>query len=373
MDPFNKLAEKFNNYSLYDFQNLTILYVDGKPVVPYQARPMMTSIADNCWDLNPCFRVPIRPERNGEWIKKTWMEMRGTISKIKANYSKSGNQDGENRYDEWQKFSKTPYGDVYTYAMVVIPLGLLDELGKELPTNISRDTGPLIDAPTPRVYSNTLGARNKKRQRDNKKLMLSGKSSNHMSDDEDEDMNSLSKVLKIGLQAENKHKALQFLATHGTEDDRTTVLNQMRLIAGCFPDNLAPIETPRSLSSLPRLSFSRNKKGDKKIVDDESEESDVDEEVDDTEDEVAMVSTRRTRSSSPKDGLYCNECSEFIPFGTSQQSSEKRTNHMCLICNKGLHGICGTNDGQNEMNRICKGNCSKQYKKLHPNWKPIGE
>ena len=46
---------------------------------------------------------------------------------------------------------------------------------------------------------------------------------------------------------------------------------------------------------------------------------------------------------------------------------------MCLVCKKALHGLCGTNDGNNEMNRICIGKCLNEYKKKHPDWKPIKE
>ena len=365
-DPFQRLADKFNNYEDYVFQNLTVEYTNGIMVSPYRARPMMTSLADNCWDLNPTVTDPMRPERNGEWVKKTWLDMRGSISKIRSNYMRSGNQDAENRYDEWQKFSKTAYGDTYTYAMVVIPLGMLDQLGKELPSEIGRDSGDAAAPSTTRSYSNTVGARNRKRQRMRRKLLISGKLDyldEKPTNDEEDNIESLPRVLSEGLENDKKHKALEFLAVHGNEDDKKLVLEQMRMLAGLFG---GPKVTPK-----PKMVVTK-----RKVVESEDDLDDVQSFCNDKTYDAAYDSDSTVHVESDQvlvevKGFKCKECQGMILFSSSQQFDTQRTNHMCKVCDKALHDYCGLDDGNCEMNRLCKGECAKEWKRRNPSYVPL--
>ena len=104
----------------------------------YNARPNMTLVATVCWDLNPTFIDPIRPERDGAWVQQQWTAMRAIISKFRTNYMRSGIQDAENKNGEWMKYSNN-YGDVYTYAGVIIQDGTLDRLlYLDFPTRVNR-------------------------------------------------------------------------------------------------------------------------------------------------------------------------------------------------------------------------------------------
>ena len=81
---------------------------------------------------------------------------------IRQNFRASGQQDAENIYDEWLKFAEN-YGDVAVYAIAIVPEGMLDQLGKALPDAVQRDTG--VRQPGPRTHSDTVGAMNRRRQR----------------------------------------------------------------------------------------------------------------------------------------------------------------------------------------------------------------
>ena len=77
---------------------------------------------------------------------------------------------------------------------------------------------------------------------------------------------------------------------------------------------------------------------------------------------------KQTRSSDKnEDGLKCNECKDLIKFSSSQQVETKRTSHMCKVCDKALHGYCGTNDGNDPNNRICT-KCVVEWKKKYPKY-----
>ena len=137
---FQQLAEMFNDYEKYQFQNVTREYQDGVPINPYKPRPNMGSITSFCYALNPSDGS--RPPRDSTWIRKNFREIRGTLSKIREKFKRSGNQEAENVYDEWVKFSQT-YGDVYTYAIAVLSSLSMDDMGKALADEHQLDTGGL--------------------------------------------------------------------------------------------------------------------------------------------------------------------------------------------------------------------------------------
>lgn len=129
----------------------------------------MEAIANLCHDLNPSMSG--RPERNSDWIRSISKEMRSTISKINMKYRQSGNQDAENRYDEWVKYSNTnSMPTIYSYAICILDASTLDNLGKAVPTNNQKDTGSTSNIISPTVltrreYSDSVGAINRRRQR----------------------------------------------------------------------------------------------------------------------------------------------------------------------------------------------------------------
>ena len=59
-------------------------------------------------------------------------------------YTLSGNQDAENQFDEWIKFTTNlPACDVLVYAMCLFGKHNFDQLGRALPEDVQRDTAEL--------------------------------------------------------------------------------------------------------------------------------------------------------------------------------------------------------------------------------------
>jgi hypothetical protein len=141
-DPWNRLAEKFNNYNLYRYSNLSLHGNGGLTSlgIPLSA-PGMEAISRFCHDINPS--APNRPIRDGYWLRLQYRDLKGKISQCFLNYRKSGNQDAENVYDEWVKYSTSFSNDAVTYARAVLSDDDIDRLGRALPEAIQRDTGIL--------------------------------------------------------------------------------------------------------------------------------------------------------------------------------------------------------------------------------------
>lgn len=67
---WDDLANMFNDYDMYPFQNAVIEYgEDGLPIAPYRGLPNLGRVCDECHMLKPSDRT--RPRRNGEWVKAT--------------------------------------------------------------------------------------------------------------------------------------------------------------------------------------------------------------------------------------------------------------------------------------------------------------
>ena len=66
---YEVLAEIFNDYDQYTFQNVCIAYDDEDVAInPYVPLAGLDAVAYLCWDLNPNDRD--RPVRNGAWVEK---------------------------------------------------------------------------------------------------------------------------------------------------------------------------------------------------------------------------------------------------------------------------------------------------------------
>ncbi len=105
----------------------------------YVAITGMQAIADYCHDFNPSNSD--RPIRNAHWIRSKYKELKGKISVCFNNYHLSGNQDAENVYDEWIKFSSVFNADIIHYARAIFTDTEMNHIGRALPVEAQRDTG----------------------------------------------------------------------------------------------------------------------------------------------------------------------------------------------------------------------------------------
>ena len=127
---YEDLAIMFNDYTKTQFRNVCIVYDDdGIAISPYVPKAGVEAIADRCWDLNP--NDSNRPVRNGSWIEMVSKELRRTMTNVYKRYRMCGNQEAENRYTEFLKFT-TNISKVYAYAYVLMPQDLLSRLSKRI-------------------------------------------------------------------------------------------------------------------------------------------------------------------------------------------------------------------------------------------------
>jgi hypothetical protein len=79
-----------------------------------------------------------RPSREAEWIRSQYKEMRSKLTLVREKIKRSGNQENENKYDEWVKFCEG--SDVIAYAKSVLSDDIMDQFGKALPGENQSDT-----------------------------------------------------------------------------------------------------------------------------------------------------------------------------------------------------------------------------------------
>ena len=134
-------------------------------------------------------------------------------AQIRQNFKKSGQQAAENVYDEWLKFADN-YTDVCVYAIAIMQEGTMDQLGKALPDDLQRDTGARQAAapPSARTYSDTIGAVNRRRQRQRRAIMEQNTPDSTTTRPSPINVTS---VLNNALQSQSRLTALQFLASNG--------------------------------------------------------------------------------------------------------------------------------------------------------------
>ena len=201
----------------------------------------MESIANLCHDLNPSMSG--RPDRNSDWIRSISKDIRANLTKINMKYRQSGNQDSENKYDEWVKFaSGNSLPTVYSYAICLFDASTLDNLGKAIPSDIQKDTGSTSTIASPavsRTYSDSVGATNRRRQRQRLNDMISsGKSKTY------DFTPPIERVIADHLKHQNHNstaqsqqlmqwRALEFLASRDDPD----ALCQIRIMAGLHNSN----------------------------------------------------------------------------------------------------------------------------------------
>mmetsp|Transcript_19960 Transcript_19960/g.33409 ORF Transcript_19960/g.33409 Transcript_19960/m.33409 type:complete len:223 (-) Transcript_19960:953-1621(-) len=65
---WDRLAEMFNDYDTYNYQNLSVQYNEqGLKIEPFVPRSEKDKIANVCWGMNPANRG--RPLRDGLWVR----------------------------------------------------------------------------------------------------------------------------------------------------------------------------------------------------------------------------------------------------------------------------------------------------------------
>lgn len=172
IDPWNNLAEKFNNYETYNYENACIIPNQLNSAGCFISVPRMQAIANICHDINPS--ISTRPYRDGGWLRNQYRELKGKISLCYNNYNRSGNQCEENEYDEWVKFSTGFSNDVVTYSRAIMNNELMDQLGRALPTEFQRDTDLLEPENTYELRKEKAATRKRQREAQDicKKILL---------------------------------------------------------------------------------------------------------------------------------------------------------------------------------------------------------
>eukprot|EP01138_Halocafeteria_seosinensis_P009304 gb/GECG01009508.1/.p1 GENE.gb/GECG01009508.1/~~gb/GECG01009508.1/.p1 ORF type:complete len:297 (+),score=39.13 gb/GECG01009508.1/:1-891(+) len=233
----------FNDYHAVAFQNETVQYENGEMVSPFVARVGCESLAPKCHDLDP--NNSTRPARDGAWVRKHSC----LIPQIFTDYRKSGQQDAQDSYAEWLKFASN-YATVYIYAIVLLPFGVMDQLGKALPEAQRRDTGKLGK----RQLSNSASAVNKRRQRErlnklpNKQRQGSSgiARKSQCSAGNTSERTRLSTILQAALEHQHREskqeRAMTFMFKHGDSDTKAKVMEYMQKAA--FSPTPTPLAVP---------------------------------------------------------------------------------------------------------------------------------
>ena len=135
---WNKLAAAFNDYEGVIYRNATIIYSsEGAELCSYSG---MGVAYDVCSSINPSSKN--RPERDGEWVKKTLRAFKGDWSKVYERYRyQSGDQDAEDPYAEFAKFYAGDSMLMYAFVVFENDDGVVDLMGKVCPEDSISDTG----------------------------------------------------------------------------------------------------------------------------------------------------------------------------------------------------------------------------------------
>lgn len=231
-----RLVAMYNDRKNFVFQNETVEYIDDERATcpltgAYVAREGYDQLAAQCWQIDP--QAPDKPERDSGWLLKHWKILRTELTQIREKFKLSGNQDAENKSEEWIKFCGN-YSDVHAYAISIIPYGVMSNLGKATPDEVQRDTG-ILGSNGDKQLSNTLGANNRRRQRKRKREMdkadKGGGGSSVGSDGSPADFDCMTSMLKNSIQANERSDALKFLAMHGDPTLKSKALDEIARVA----------------------------------------------------------------------------------------------------------------------------------------------
>eukprot|EP01036_Dinobryon_divergens_P029171 gene29171-38235_t len=244
-DPYNRLAAKFNDYETQKYQNACIVPNHLTVAGTYISNPGMQAIAYYCHDFNSC--IPERPIRDGYWVRSKYKELKGKLSVCFNNYHLSGNQDAENIYDEWIKFSTAFNADIIHYARALFSDTEMDQIGRALPVEAQRDTGEIHEednAPDARRANADARKRQRRDASSSRSRRPSDSSTSDNSNVEEPSSSSsaLSRVIQVGVSESNiimresqgkTHQlaALQLLLQYGNPEEKAEAMEKIRAIA----------------------------------------------------------------------------------------------------------------------------------------------
>mmetsp|Transcript_20610 Transcript_20610/g.18760 ORF Transcript_20610/g.18760 Transcript_20610/m.18760 type:complete len:265 (+) Transcript_20610:452-1246(+) len=231
----NNSAEKFNDYNRYSYKNACIIPNALDSIGCYKPVIGMESIATLCHDINPSMSG--RPIRNADWLKTQYKELKTKLTVIYNNYHRSGNQDAENVYDEWVRFSTQFSNDVLTYARAILENTVLDNLGKALPNEVQMDTGALKTSNYEEIRQAKAESRKKSRIENQLKKInssntssLSSNNTKAFSDQIIEMNNTLKEHVKIessSAEFNKKVSKMKLILEYGSSQQKQTILNKL--------------------------------------------------------------------------------------------------------------------------------------------------
>lgn len=249
LDPYSILAEAFNDYSNFKYENASY------PKLEHDKNGMMVitsydealnAVAKRCHDINP--NDSNRPKRDGNWIKSKWKELNSSIAKQYAKYATSGRQDGSNIETLWVEFldhGQDTVNVVVYYVICLFNLSELNTIGKILPREIQANS-TFIDLSTSNdvAAASYVEAQRKKKTEQRRRQRRAKKLRETVGDNGDADLNSsfdsvtddnsnaMARVLDERLKDHNRSQEEMFtfnwMMTHGTKSDKKRVQAAMR-------------------------------------------------------------------------------------------------------------------------------------------------
>ena len=138
---WTELVQAFNNYKDNAYKNACVCEGKASAAGTKIAVEGMEQIFDDCHDIDPTSLN--RPERDAKWVRISYREIKSLITLCSERYRRSGNQEAENEYDEWIKFSRRSGHDIVTYARALFSDLELQQIGRAIRDDVSRDTGAL--------------------------------------------------------------------------------------------------------------------------------------------------------------------------------------------------------------------------------------
>jgi hypothetical protein len=89
-DPYDILAEHFNDYGTHGYQNACGHFLQNGTWQAHNGYALYSSIVKT---LNPCNQNRSLVKRDGEWLTKTCTSVRGRLDRCEMKYSRSGQQE----------------------------------------------------------------------------------------------------------------------------------------------------------------------------------------------------------------------------------------------------------------------------------------
>ncbi len=237
INPYDTIAEAFNDYDQYAYTNLG-LNTSGGPL-----NDELVCMHSYICKLNPCDESRSSIVRDGKWVKDTFSTLRGKITEIRARFKASGNHSNANPYMSWMQFTND---DVVLYSKIILPDGMMNQLGRALPDEVQIDTCDIVDE-SERISE--FISENKKRHRDQRAVLTRKKES------KDDVTSILKRVAENQMStslASQQLDTLKFLFQHGDPVTQQRAYDKMLSIAFGQPTN-GPTSTTSSstVSSLP--------------------------------------------------------------------------------------------------------------------------